>query len=74
MEFIPYCSYKNFFLEDILARAKEIQLIEEELIAEGKLPKEGYIENEEHSVEIDEDNYEIELVREFFSLFIINFI
>lgn len=49
-----------------MARAKEIQMIEEELIAEGKLPKEGYTENEEHSVEIEEDNYEMELVREYF--------
>lgn len=47
-----------------MARAKEIQLIEEELIAEGKLPKEGYAESDDHAVDIEEDNYEIELVRE----------
>ena len=35
------------------------------MIAEGKLPKEGYAECEEHSVDIEEDNYEIELVREY---------
>lgn len=50
--------------EDLLARAKEIQMIEEELIAEGKLPKEGYTDPDEHSIEVEEDNYEIELVRE----------
>lgn len=53
-----------FILKDLLARAKEIQMIEEELISEGKLPKEGCEENEDHSVDIEEDNYEIDLVRE----------
>lgn len=57
---------KNLFIFlDILARAKEIQLIEEELIADGKLPVEGYVDHEEHSVEIEEDNYEIELVQQY---------
>lgn len=53
-----------FFYIDLLARAKEIQMIEEELIAEGKLPHEGYSDHDDHSVEIEEDNYEMELVRE----------
>lgn len=47
-----------------MARAKEIQLIEEEMIQEGKK-----IEEDDLTVEIEEDTMEIELIREFNSLF-----
>ncbi len=47
------------FLLDIFARAKEIELIEEEMIKEGKK-----VEDHDLSLDVEEDLMEFELVRE----------